>query len=206
MERVHVKVAAFYASHQLNLSRISKVIGNVAQLNEFVPNPFRRLLSAFLVRFANYFRVKRFLIRIIHTGEPFDFPRHCFLVEPLDVAFNALVQRTFCVYLYKISDEAPVEIPDFTVRRDGGGNRDHIITCQQMADEPDPLDVRVTVFFGKTATSPSKISTFRPAALSFFSKMRAIVDLPDPDKPVNQTVTPCDITSSMPTSACLPTG
>src|SRR3989344_766675 len=42
-------------------------------------------------------------------------------------------------------------------------------------------------------TSPSRISTLRPAAFRRFSKILAMVDLPAPDNPVNQMVTPVDI-------------
>ena len=46
----------------------------------------------------------------------------------------------------EISDQLTIVIAHFAVRRNRGGNRDHIIAGQQVADEANALDIGVAVF------------------------------------------------------------
>src|SRR5258708_20347459 len=113
---------------------------------------FNALFDGLLVGFDDEFRVLRLLVRIIYAGKAFDFALVNQFIKTLDVALAADFDGAFDINFDKIADVIACPLASLAIRRNGGRNADHVITCQQTTDKGDTLNVGISVLAAKTKT------------------------------------------------------
>src|SRR5260370_41113988 len=96
--------------------------------------------------------VPRLHVRIIYAGKAFDFALVNQFIKTLDVALAADFDGALDIDFDKIADVIACPLASLAIRRNGGRNADHVITCQQTTDKGDTLNVGIAVLAAKTKT------------------------------------------------------
>src|SRR5258708_18182917 len=115
-------------------------------------NAFNALFDGLPVGFDDEFRVLRLLVRVIYAGKAFDLALVNQFIKTLDVALAADFNGALDIDFDKIADVIACPLASLAIRRDGGRNADHVITCQQTTDKGDTLNVGIAVLAAKTKT------------------------------------------------------
>ena len=90
------------------------------------------------------------LVRVVDAGEPLDLAGERLLVQALGIAvLRELVERGVDVDLDELSDHRSHLVSGLLVGRDRAADRRDAVARQELGDEPDPQDVRVTVLLGE---------------------------------------------------------
>ena len=145
---------------------------------------------------------RRRLVRVVDAGEALDLARERLLVEALDVAARALVDRGGDVAPRRTGPTPrPSRAPCCRVSsygRDRGRDHGAALAREPRGDPADPLDVRVAVLLREAEALREvradgvavEVLDDQAARSSSGPTRCAIVDLPDPERPVNQSVKP----------------
>src|SRR5512132_2443894 len=118
------------------------------KLLEPVEDDARRLLRRMLLGVDPQLRLARLLVGIRDARELLDLAPKRLLVEALDVAARALLDRCRHIDLHErtvLFDQLAHMAPRFLVRRDRRDEHRPAVTRQPGGDPADPLDVRVAV-------------------------------------------------------------
>ena len=148
------------------------------------------------------------LVRVVDAGEALDLAGERLRVEALDVAPRALVERGGDEDLDERAElldqlacllrgsrsygeiAAAITAPPWRVRREATQPIRSMFVSRSSFEKPRPFERCVRT------VSPSRYSTIRPRRSSSGPTTWAIVDLPDPERPVNQSVKPPSRTRS----------
>src|SRR5579883_728133 len=96
-------------------------------------------------------RIGRF-VRVGHTRKMWNFASHRLTVQTLYIAGLGHLERAFHVHLDKIRNAGADLVTEGAVGRNGSSHGDYAIARQQLADEPNPPDVRVAILLAEAET------------------------------------------------------
>src|SRR5258705_6087041 len=117
----------------------------VAELEEPVDHRGRAIGDLLALRVDHELRGRRLLVGVRHAGELGDLPAQRPAVQPLGVAADALVERSFHIHLDERTDLLAHLVPDGAIGRDRGRDHRNAVSREQLRDVTDAADVGVAV-------------------------------------------------------------
>ena len=148
---------------------------DVVQLLEPPEQLAQALLDGLGAAVDDEFGLQRFFVRVGHAGEGFDLAGQRLFVEAFHVALDQFVDGAAHEHFEKALMVAAHLVAHLAIRRNRGGNRNHAVARQQIADVADAPDVDVAIFLGKAEAFGEIGADF--VAVEDFDAMSAIAQL-----------------------------